>query len=319
MGVQDIVSALYGTYIPANVYSFEFRKTKNDSTICEIFLLLPPESVTVTEGQRAELLPTIGGGYYSDYGNEFKDIRISTNTHFFFAMKQGDVEIDGYTEFMKIRFMLSRYRDYTLTRGSKLIAPNFAAMGLGNVEALRQFADRYGGLADDISVVWHDYDYDDHFYIKVDSFSATREKRDPFSVQLDIAMKAYQVDHNATGAVMKKPEKRQTTAEWINDVVNIMKTQHPESMSLTVPKFTPNDTPSPIPSMGDMEAIDIPSGMFGNERAYTMNIRLRIFRSYLEWAIGMIQSGVMSADRALTQAASMAKGTGGVSDEGVIT
>lgn len=238
MAVSQILIALHGNYDPTGVYSFEFKSSGNGKTIAEIFFILPPESVKVTEPQRSELIPTLTGGYYVDYGNEFKDIVVSGSSHFYYAGSTRnpskefrsvsllglDDYIDGYTEFLKLRFMLSRYRDYTLTRDGKLTAPNFSGKQLASTRALKDFVSNQtveeGALSDQIDVIFHDYDYDDHWYVRIDSVSFNRSKDDPWTVVYNIDMQAYEQDTRRFPgkALNLATERRPHPAEHIHKV-----------------------------------------------------------------------------------------------------
>lgn len=311
MGVSQIMQAVYGTYIPTGVYSFEFRKKHGGETITEIPLMLPPESTSVTEPQRSELIPTIGGGYLCDFGNDFKDISISGSIHFFYVgseknplafrmdeSKQQEA-IDGYTEFLKLRFMISRYRDYTLTRKAKLIAPAFSSPAIVNVKALRDYvAKQKKALASDIEVIYHDYDDDNHFKVKVDQFSITRDKSDPFTVKYSISLKAYEVDsRTASSSISTTVEFKKVTVEEIISLNEFMLTLHPMSLPTEVPSFTGNDTivPTPLP----YSVPDYSEEINKDIQIYNLNERLRIVRSYFAWAVGMVQAGVMSVETAM--------------------
>jgi len=282
MSVQSILKAIYGTYVPTGVYSFEFKG------VAEIFFLLPPESITVSEGQRAELLPTLGdgAGYLCDYGQEFKDIAISGSLNFFYGgstrnpidrVPDSAVDlVDGYSEFIKLRFMLSRYRDYTMTKKGKLIAPDFSLPGLASVKKLKgwvnkQVRDKSGALADQVDLIWHDYDYDDHFKVKVDTFSLTRSKDDPWTVNYDISLKAYAVDDRTGKIELKSPETKENTAQQIDTATLLM-----ESVD-----------------------VELPDSLKKDIGRYLLDQKLSTAKSYLTWANGMIKAGVMTPERAL--------------------
>jgi hypothetical protein len=222
MALQELVTALVGNYEASGLYSFEFAPVGKKRTLAEIFLLLPPESVTVSEPQRASLIPTLTGGYYSDHGAEFKDITIEGSVHFYYAgspsragkqygITAKDIPndvIDGFTEFMKLRFMLSRYRDYTMSPNGKLKTPNFSS--IEGLTALRDFVMEQidkgrGALADQLELIWHDYDYDDHYKVKIENFTAVRSKDDPWTVKYTINMLGYEVDTSQAAISFNKP------------------------------------------------------------------------------------------------------------------
>lgn len=230
MAVSDILIALYGHYEPTGMYSFEFRKVGNGKTIAEIFMLLPPESVSVKEPQRSELLPTLSGGYLADFGNDFKPITVKGSTHFFYAgtsknpAKQfgttgsttafGDFDpqnyLDGFAEFIKLRFIISRYRDYTMTPDGKLAKlPDMSLKELRGMKKLSEFVTsqrgKKGALADVIEVIWHDYDYADHWKVKINSFESFRDKGDPWTINYTIDMIAYELDTKKVSDIRFRP------------------------------------------------------------------------------------------------------------------
>jgi hypothetical protein len=304
MSVQDIVRTLYGTYEPTNIWAFEFRKHKG-GTITTIFFQLPPESEKVTEGQRADLTATLTGGYITDFGNDFKPIRITGSTHFFYAGPSADgAEIDGYTEFIKLRYMISRYRDYTMTPGGKLHAPMFSGVGLANVDALTRFVRMYGGLADKIDVIYHNFDYDEHWRVKVDELSIDRDKTDPFSIRYDISMRAYQRDIGVS--LLRPPNQKLKSTNMVNDIVEWMKNISPETLPAQTPKITLQNSPIPAAQTTGANNPQIPTALAENYTLYYLNQRLIRLRGFLEWANNQIYTGVMTTDRALRKASDMA-------------
>jgi len=308
MGVQDIMRAYFGKYEPTNVYAFEFRNHKNGRKIATVYLSLPPESVTVDETQRAKLTPTIGGGYLTDFGNEFKDITIAGTSHFYNVNSAGGMgnqfsPTDGYTEFIKLRYILSRIRDYSLSKDNKYTRPNFTGDALKQVRELSKFAMTNGFLADKVDVIWHDYDYDEHFFVKIERLAISREKADPWTIKYDIQLKAYQVDDRAANsATMKNPEKREYKTDWINNVHTLLQTCHPASMPTSFPQLSIYDTPAPLSNTNRSGSTTMPADTGNNDSIYALNEKLRSQRMNLSWAVGMMQSGVMSPERSLTRA-----------------
>lgn len=255
MSVPELTFALFGTYEATSAYSFEFRK-RNGDRITEIFLLLPPSSVAVSEPQLAELVPTLTGGFISDYGQAFKSIHISGQCHFYYVGtprtnqdQGGNVNgqpefIDGFSEFLKLRFMLSRYRDYAMTEDAKLLAPDFSLQELSSVNALKtwvnqQIEDGDGALADEVELIWHDYDYDDHFQVKVQEFSMNRDARDPWTVLYDVTLQAYNGDNAGTVSMKSPKTKRKTTMEGIRQVYLYTGTEHPATQPDVLPVYAP--------------------------------------------------------------------------------
>jgi len=247
MAVAEILKTINGFYEPTGVYSFEFRESSTGDLITEIYFLLPPESVSVSEAQRSDLQPTLTGGYLTDFGNEFKQITVQGSTHFFYggttrlpAKEYGSSKnlgvagfIDGYDEYLKLRFMIMRYRDYTLTNDGRLHnEPTFTSLGLADVSALgdhvrASLVNGNGVLADQIDMIWHDYDYDDHWRVKINDFSTSRTKEDPWSIMYTINMTAFEQDNRKPSMTdifafsRRKPNSRQLiqqTFEFTGDV-----------------------------------------------------------------------------------------------------
>lgn len=254
MAVADILKALHGFYTPTGMYSFEFRQTSG-KVVSEIFFILPPSSVSVSESPRSELIPTLTGGYLADFGNDFKDIDIQGETHFYYAgstknpaKEYGKTEnvaiedfTDGYSEFIKLRFMVSRYRDYTMTSNGKLAnAPSFSLKSLAQTKALKKFVTDQisaseGALSDKLEMVWHDYDYDEHFKCKVDNLTMSRDKSDPWTIKYSIALKAYEVDTKASNkSHFNEGNIKKSVAQLMQDVSNISGTTHPETVPDTI-------------------------------------------------------------------------------------
>lgn len=291
----------YGTYQSTGIYSFEFL-TKRGKTITEIVMMLPPESVTVTESQRSDLIPTIGGGYLCDYGNEFKDIQITGSLHFYYVGTRNNplafkpdandtMVIDGYTEFIKLRYALIRYRDYTLTPNAKKNSPQFEGNALADVNALKSHVARKGNkLAPEVELVFHDYDYDEHFKVKVDRFSVSRDKSDPFTVRYDISLKAYEV-YKGKGA--QKTEVAKTAVEALLTNDELMQEFHTPSLPKQIPVTSPNDIVLPTPSR------EIEDAVIQDSELYVYNSVLQLYRAYYTWAIGMIRAGVLDVEKAM--------------------
>lgn len=264
MAVPELLFAFTGHYEATGAYSFEFRERGGD-TITEIFFMLPPENVSVSEPQRSALTKTLTGGYLADYGNEFKEVSVQGQSHFYYvgtprtARNYGrsfeatpEDFIDGFSEFLKLRFMLARYRDYTMTEDSKVLAPDFSQKELADVAALKAFVeesvdDGDGVLADRVEVVWHDYDYDDHFLVKVDGFRIDRGKDDPWTIKYDFKLIAYGVDDGGNRQPRKPSATKKSAPQIIRDVHVYVGKQSPESAPDTLPVEAPAgtlDTPS---------------------------------------------------------------------------
>lgn len=88
--MASLLDALDNTYQPTSVYSFEFRERnaltgKVGNSLTELFFLLPPEEYTINEGYKITVNRTISGGWVDDFGNDFKDIKISGSLYTYFV------------------------------------------------------------------------------------------------------------------------------------------------------------------------------------------------------------------------------------------
>lgn len=290
--VNQIIQALYGVaYTPTGMYSFEFFDKRGDQ-ITEIFFFLPPETVSVSESQRAELIPTLRGGYYCDFGNEFKDISIQGSCHFFYATGRQN----GFNEFLKLRFMVSRYRDYTMTDDYRLIAENFGSEGNYDTDALKSWVEEHRhAIAEDIDVVFHDYDYGEHYYVKVDRLRIDRDKSDPFTVRYDIALKAYMVfrrDPNPT-----TPDVKRTTPQKIFDINAIMNTVHSWTLPIEIPSYSLDLSVLAMPTY--TMPTDPIAEVIQDQMLNDLNEHIRDLRELFAQASGAIQTGTVEVGRAM--------------------
>ena len=128
-------------------------------------------------------------------------------------------------------------------------APNFAnTPALSGVDSLKSFVvgqidSGDGALADAVELVFHDYDYDEHFKVKVELLSMSRSKDDPWSVKYDISLKAYEVDKGSTGNVsFRVPTvKKIPAADKIRNTLILARTTHLATAPTTITATTPTD------------------------------------------------------------------------------
>lgn len=300
MTIQDIIHKLYGTYIPTGIYSFEFQENRKKFT--EIVMVLPPENITITEPTRSSLSPTLSGGYIVDFGNDFKQIRIQGSLHYYYvgtrsnplamrAEANDNMAIDGYTEFQKLRYMIIRYRDYTMTPKGKMTDYTFNGQALADINALaKKDKDK---LYNNIELVFHDYDNDNHYYCKVDNFSAVQDKSDVFSIRYDISLQAYEVYKLNN---KKNVETKLAATQQLVQSLDVINTCHADSLPANIPAANPDKSvlPNPINNTQETETT-----LTQDSDIYAKNNMLKAYRAYLIWAIGMIQAGVLDIETAL--------------------
>jgi hypothetical protein len=232
MNLPTLIKNIYGTIALTGLYSFEFVDT-NRKTIVEIFFMLPPSSSSIEEGTRSSTIPTLGSNYNLDAGNSTKTMTLSGNLWFpFIGSPENPVApfpdkfentIDGLNEYFKIRWMLIRYRDSTMTKDSRITIPT----GLLNVSSeinvlfaavSRRLSSKVGALYDEIKLIVHDYDFDNHYYCRVDKFSSSQDAADHLSINYTINLELYERDNLSSG-VITRSEKR-TLNEEIEIITN---------------------------------------------------------------------------------------------------
>lgn len=207
MNLPTLIQSIYGEFAFTGLYSFEFVDKKRN-TITEIFFMMPPKSKTVSESTRSSTSPTLGGNYNIDAGNATKNITLSGELWFPLVGSPDqplarDVEesgntIDGLNEFFKLRWMLIRYRDYTMTSNAKMTTPG--ALQSSEVQRLykkvsKLVKEKIGALYDEVQVIFHDYDMDDHWYCRVDNFSSTQSDAKYNGIEYTITLECYEPDH----------------------------------------------------------------------------------------------------------------------------
>jgi hypothetical protein len=231
MNLPTLIKNLYGNLVFTGLYSFEFVD-KNKNTITEIFFMCPPKRKSVEEPTRSTTVPTLGGNYNNDAGNATKNITISGDLFFQYigspdnpiARFNTDLEnqIDGLNEFFKLRWMLISYRDYTLTPNAKLKSPT-ALMNLsGEIASLysavsERLSKKAGALYDEIQLIFHDYDMDDHYYCRVDNFSSNQDDTRYNAINYTINIECYEPNSKQ---IFKSQTKKPT-----NELVNIISNQ----------------------------------------------------------------------------------------------
>jgi len=300
-------------YTPRGAYSFEFVDN-NNNTITEIFFSLPPENISVTEKTRAEVLKTIGGGYVSDFGNDFKEITIHGSLHFYQVLSRinplaaqwnfHDSDemflIDGYSEFEKIRYALIRYRDYTLTPKNKTGNELFFDLARLDTLILKEHVNKKkDALYPKIEMVFHDYDLDEHWKVLVNSFNVSRDKSDPFSVKYEISLTAYEkhlsLPHTGFSEIKK------SVYDILLDYENLRKQIQEMTIILDPPDYDINRITIQDAFNLFLPNLDISEINFDSE-LYQLNQKIRLTLFYISAAINDVRSGRSNLEDALTNA-----------------
>ena len=227
MNLPILIQKLYGEFIFTGLYSFEFVD-KNRNTITEIFFLTPPKNKTVSESTRSTTQPTLGGNFNVDGGNATKMMTLSGDLYFPYvgspdnpvAKDNSGLEnvLNGMEEYLKLRFMLVRYRDYTMTHNAKMTVPTSILSVSKEINALykkvsKKIKDKTGALYDEIQLIVHDYDMDDHFYCRVDNFTSSQTDTKHIALSYTISLECYEPDDvQKTGNFQTK----QTTNESVD-------------------------------------------------------------------------------------------------------
>ena len=220
MTLPDLIKHFYGQFAFSGLYSFEFVD-KNRKSITEIFFMMPPKSKSTQEGTRATINPTFGRNYVTDGGNAVKTINLSGEFWFPHVGStqnptSADIasfgeKINGYAEMFKIRYLLIRYRDYTMTRNgqlSPLASGGDAATAAGMPALIKIVEDnmhkKIGTLYDQLRLIFHDYDMDDHFYCKVSNFIIKQTDDKYIVADYDIELECYEVDNRQHSQVVDR-------------------------------------------------------------------------------------------------------------------
>lgn len=230
MNLPGLIKTLTGQVTFTGLYSFEFVD-KNRNTITEIFFMIPPKKKDVTEVTRSSTNPTLSSNYVTDAGNGTVQINLQGELFFPYVgdpanpvardSSQAINPIDGLTEFFKLRWMLMRYRSYTMTKNAKMDVPSSVMNSSPEITALykrvsRLVRNKQGALYDEVRVIFHDYDMDDHWYCRVDTFSSSQSDARHITVEYNISLDCYERDNLQTA---KAVEIKRSTNESV-DITN---------------------------------------------------------------------------------------------------
>jgi hypothetical protein len=233
LNIPALIQSLYGVFAWTGLYSFEFMD-KNGTTITEVFLMIPPKSKSVTESTRSTTVPTLSGNYNNDAGNSTKNITLSGDLYVPYVGSPDNPvardnsglknTIDGLNEFFKLRWMLVRYRDYTMTKKAVMTVPSTVMNLSPQISALysaiekKLNSEKVGALYDEIRVIFHDYDMDDHWFCRVGKFSSSQSAEKHIAISYTIELECYEP---AIGrGIMSVTQVKKPTNELTNMVSN---------------------------------------------------------------------------------------------------
>ena len=136
---------------------------------------------------------------------------------------------------MKLRWMLIRYRDYTLTSNAKITVPISILPVSKEINILyRKIASKLknktGALYDEIKLIYHDYDDDDHYYVRVDNFSKTQSDSNYIAADYSIQLEGFEPADFSRNP--NPSQNRRSTNESI-DIINTQISQIDFDSSLT--------------------------------------------------------------------------------------
>jgi LysM repeat protein len=208
MQIPLIIKSLTSVVTLTGLYSFEFVDKKRN-TITEIFFMIPPKKKELVENTRSTTNPTLSSNYNTDAGNGTKKVTLSGELFFPYvgspnnpvAADSSELEnqIDGLTEFAKLQWMLIRYRDYTMTPNGTVLIPTTVLSASPEVSALytkvaELVKSKVGALYDQIQLIFHDYDMDDHYYCRVGSLTSSQTDSRHKAVEYTIDLELYERD-----------------------------------------------------------------------------------------------------------------------------
>jgi hypothetical protein len=208
------------------IFSFEFMprdpQTGNlNGWITEVFLLLAPEEYTIQEGYKVSINKTISNAWVDDFGNDIKTIKLSGSIYSYYVGTIFNSEkvpihigISGLDEFFKLRYIVSRFRDTNSQNTNSEIKSVFP-----EVSQLMSAIGESKASYENIGIVYHDYDDNNHYEVIFTNFTMSRSKNDPFTINYSIEMKTLkEYDRIYSTGIGKIGRK-----ESLNEIFNIAK------------------------------------------------------------------------------------------------
>lgn len=231
---MSLLKILGTEYEPTAAFSFEFFLRKQNARVGELFFLLPPEEYSMTEGYKVTVTKTAGGGWIDDFGNDFKQLRLSGSLYSYYSGYPTTINnvnsslesgiIGGAKKFAKNIGNKVVEQGKRFTEGAANIfgvsIPGLKGMsGLEEFFKLRYIVSRFRddfksipkgisqedydkiisategkSLYDKIGIIFHDYDDNNHYEIVFTNFTMNRSKDDPFTIKYTIEMTCLKED-----------------------------------------------------------------------------------------------------------------------------
>jgi len=193
MNLLDILSDAFSF---TGIFSFEFF-SRNPQTsqlggwLTELFFLLPPEEYTIQEGYKATVTKTMSDAWVDDFGNDIKVIKLTGSLYSYYVGNIFNSEnipvntgISGLDEFFKLRYIVSRFRDPNGTDNHSELKSVFP-----EINALMALIGSSKATYENIGIVYHDYDDNNHYEVIFTNFTMSRSKADPWTINYTIEMK----------------------------------------------------------------------------------------------------------------------------------
>ena len=100
--------------------------------------------------------------------------------------------LSGLEELFRLRYVLSRFRDAWISGDKdKTFTPRYKGTAkeevVTNLESLQKNG---GGFSNNVAIIYHDYDEDNHYDVIFDNFTISRDKSDPFTANYSIELTA---------------------------------------------------------------------------------------------------------------------------------
>ena len=206
--------------------------------------MLAPEEYTMKEGYKVTITKTVGSSWVDDFGNDIKTIKLSGSLYSYYfgnvPSSIGEISpigISGLDEFFKLRYITSRFRD----PNSQLNNSNLLSV-FPEIDVLMSVVNNIKPTYDNIGIVYHDYDDNNHYEVIFTDSTWTRSKSDPYTINYSLELKTVGEYTNLYSLGVSLVRKKETlmgiltsTRDDINDTINDI------NSITTFPSQTQND------------------------------------------------------------------------------